>query len=114
MFGLAPPPITLFFRTILWIIRCSQTSGNSEVWVDSSGTHGNYWSDYSAKYPNATEVGTSGVENATYIIDSNNQDNNPLIAQTSAENAVPELLSWLLPLLMIAATVPTNNLKTEK
>jgi parallel beta-helix repeat protein len=84
----------------------AQTAGNNEMWVDSSGTHGNYWSDYSTKYPNATEVGTSGIENATYIIDSNNQDNNPLVNQTIAENTVPELSSSLVLLLMIATTVP--------
>jgi hypothetical protein len=55
---------------------------------------GNYWSDYTAKYHNATEVGTSRVENATYIIDPNNQDKNPLVTLKSTENTIPELLSW--------------------
>jgi parallel beta-helix repeat protein len=27
----------------------------------------NYWSDYTAKYPNATEVGSSGIWDTTYI-----------------------------------------------
>jgi parallel beta-helix repeat protein len=82
-----------------------QTSGNKEVWVDNSGTQGNYWSDYTTKYPNATEVGTSGVENATYIIDSNNQDKTPLVKSISIENSIPELLPWTLLTVICAFTV---------
>jgi len=67
---------------------------------------GNYWSDCTAKYHNATEVGTSRVENATYIIDPNNQDKNPLVTLKSTENTIPELLSWTLLLVMVSSTVP--------
>jgi hypothetical protein len=91
----------------------AQTSGNNEIWVDSAGTHGNYWSDYSTKYPNATEVGTLGVENATYIIDSNNQDNKPLVTQTVTADSVPELSPYLLFLLMTATIVPLIILKRK-
>jgi hypothetical protein len=104
---LALPLITLFFR-IIFVGNSvqAQTSGNKEVWVDSSRTYGTYWSDYSIKYSNATEIDTSGVENITYTIDSNNQDNNPLVTPTITENTIPELSSWIVPLLMIATIVP--------
>lgn len=41
------------------------TSGN--VWDDGYPLGGNYWSDYSAKYPNATEVDSSGIGNTVYV-----------------------------------------------
>ena len=40
---------------------------------------GNYWSDYTTRYPNATEIDNTGVWNIPYIIDENQQDNYPLI-----------------------------------
>jgi len=80
----------------------AQTSGNKEVWADSLGTHGNYWSDYSTKYPNATQIGLSGIENATYSIDSNNQDNNPLMTAAVSETTVPEMSTCAIVAILIS------------
>ena len=52
-------------------------SGSVNDW-DVSGL-GNYWSDYIAKYPNATELDSTGIWNTPYVIDANNEDNNPLV-----------------------------------
>jgi nitrous oxidase accessory protein NosD len=43
-----------------------------------NGTVGNYWSDYQSKYPNATEIDTSGIGDTPYVIDENNTDYYPL------------------------------------
>ena len=87
--------------------------------VFDNGSVGNYWSDYTAKYPNAQEIGASGVYNTAYVIVGNITDKYPLTnphtigstgAQLSAISpnstlspspSVPEL-SWLdiVPLLL--------------
>jgi parallel beta-helix repeat protein len=100
------------------------SEGSTVSW--ESGKIGNYWADYSTKYPNATENGNSGIGNTPYAIDQNNVDHYPLMLKgnnypvpTQTPNptpmptltpAVPEF-SWLilLPLsiflLSIAVTV---------
>ena len=54
---------------------------------------GNYWSDYFIRYPNASEVDSSGVWNTPYVFtDSSNfeyrqfQDNHPLITPVAIPN----------------------------
>jgi parallel beta-helix repeat protein len=81
------------------------------VWVELSGNETvdrNYWSDYLTKYPNATEVDSSGIGNTPYVFDSFGlvsgilQDNHPLMNPVSI--TVPEFPSWIiLPLLIIVA-----------
>jgi parallel beta-helix repeat protein len=62
-----------------------------------NGEKGNYWSDYVTRYPNATEVDSSGVGDTPYIINENNQDNYPLT------NVIPEFPSWtIIPSVLIA------------
>ena len=46
--------------------------------VFDNGSVGNYWSDYTVKYPNAQEIGNSGAYNTPYVIDGNITDNYPL------------------------------------
>jgi nitrous oxidase accessory protein NosD len=58
---------------------------------------GNYWSDYSTKYPNATEIGGSGIGDTPYVINSNNRDNYPLwspaeICDSSSSEPFPTTL----------------------
>jgi parallel beta-helix repeat protein len=66
------------------------------VW--DNGSVGNYWSDYLTRYPNATQVDSSGVWNTPYVIDAYDIDNYPLTVVV-----VPEFPSFLiLPLFMIA------------
>lgn len=63
----------------------SSLGASINIW--DNGTVGNYWSDYQTKYPNATEIGSSGVGNTPYIIDGNNIDHYPLMKPA----AIPEL-----------------------
>ena len=57
-----------------------------ESWDNGYPSGGNYWSDYHAKYPTATETGSSGIANTPYSINSNNTDNYPLIAPFDTSN----------------------------
>ena len=42
-----------------------------------NGQIGNYWGDYSTKYPGVVEVDNSGIGNTPYVIDPNNVDHYP-------------------------------------
>ena len=53
-----------------------------------NGVVGNYWSDFAAKYPNATEVDSTGTWSTPYAIDANNNDHHPLLNPISAEQAI--------------------------
>jgi parallel beta-helix repeat protein len=73
------------------------TSIGINVWDD--GSKGNYWSDYSLKYPNATEIDDSGVWNTPYTISPSEADNYPLKNQY----VIPEFPTFMfLPIFMIA------------
>jgi nitrous oxidase accessory protein len=52
-----------------------------------NGTIGNYWSDYTTKYPDATEVDNTGIWNTPYVIDENNKDSYPLTAPADIETS---------------------------
>jgi parallel beta-helix repeat protein len=52
--------------------------GNANVW--DNGEEGNYWSDYSVRYANASEVGSSGVGDSPFYINENNIDRYPLLS----------------------------------
>ena len=54
-----------------------------------NGTIGNFWSDYQSKYPNATELDSSGIGNLPYVIDENNTDHYPLMAPV--DNTAPSI-----------------------
>jgi parallel beta-helix repeat protein len=56
---------------------------------DNNGK-GNFWSDYQSKYPNATEIGNSGIGSLPYVIDANNTDHYPLLAL--ADNTAPRIV----------------------
>ena len=58
-------------------------SGNDGTWVWDSGSSGNYWSDYTTKYPNATQIDHTGVGDTPYMIDAFNGDNYPLMKEAS-------------------------------
>ncbi len=47
------------------------------VW--DNGSIGNYWSNYTIKYPNASEIGNTGIGDTPYVIDSDNVDRYPLM-----------------------------------
>jgi parallel beta-helix repeat protein len=52
---------------------------STNVWDDGYPSGGNYWSDYEERYPDADELGGSGIWDTPYVIDENNQDNYPLM-----------------------------------
>jgi hypothetical protein len=62
---------------------------NANFW--NNGSVGNFWFDYATKYPNATEIGNTGIGNTPYVIDENNTDYFPLIFPTeiSTTNSTP-------------------------
>jgi nitrous oxidase accessory protein NosD len=79
-----------------------------------NGRVGNYWSDYPLKYPNATEIGDSGVGNTPYVINASNTDRYPLIKQvdTSSTEPIPtptplssSIGAWISPLIITVVTV---------
>lgn len=62
-------------------IQCSYVPNPSFNSTDywNNGSVGNYWSDYLIKYPNASEIGDTGIGNTPYVIDADNVDNFPLM-----------------------------------
>jgi parallel beta-helix repeat protein len=71
---------------------------SSNTWDSGYPSGGNYWSDYETKYPNATEIDSSGIWNTAYAIDSNNIDRYPL----ESPFVVQESSSFLIfPLFMM-------------
>jgi len=55
----------------------SSYNNSTDQWDD--GSIGNYWVEYQTKYPNASEIGDTGVGNVSYLIDANNIDRYPLM-----------------------------------
>jgi parallel beta-helix repeat protein len=59
-----------------WTNSFSRPSINT--WNESK--EGNYWSDYKDRYPNATELNSSGIWATPYVLDPDNKDNYPLMS----------------------------------
>jgi hypothetical protein len=79
--------------------------------VFDNGSKGNYWGDYIAKYPNAQEIGNSGVYNIPYVIDGSIIDNYPLttpyiIVSTGAQSPTSSPNPTLSPTPTSTPTVP--------
>jgi hypothetical protein len=53
-----------------------------------NGSMGNYWGDYLTKYPNASEVGGTGIGDTPYVIDEDNVDHYPIMCPYDIENDV--------------------------
>lgn len=63
-----------------WIANSGIGGLGANIW--DNGSIGNYWSDYASKYPNASQIGSSGIGNSPYIIDSDNTDRYPLMVSS--------------------------------
>ena len=62
------------------VTECNLPSYGILVWLSGSeNVDRNYWSDYSTKYPNATEVDHSGVGNTPYVFYTVNNNNGTLL-----------------------------------
>ena len=57
-----------------------------ETW--DNGTVGNYWDNYTLRYPNAQQEGNSGTWNSPYVISENNTDYHPLVNPVSSDAAL--------------------------
>jgi parallel beta-helix repeat protein len=85
--------------------------GNLNVWDD--GEKGNYWSDYFARYANATEIGTSGIGDTPFYINPNNIDHHPVVE----EGVIPEFPTWipmLLAFLIVAIVITIYRKRLSK
>ena len=69
--------ITLRQNNLINNTQQAVTDANSTIQWDSS-EKGNYWSDYTTRYPNANETDNTGIWDTPYIINENNTDNYPL------------------------------------
>ncbi len=80
-----------------------------------NGTIGNYWDDYSTKYPNATETDNSGVENVPYLVYGNVTDNYPLLAPFEISSIKIQLPAWInsLPTPNAFQAFPSKNSQTN-
>lgn len=73
--------------------------GTMSPW--DNGSTGNYWSDYTIKYPNATEIGQTGIGDTSYLIreDPTITDRYPLVTPVSVQ-----------PITML----PSNSLSSQQ
>jgi parallel beta-helix repeat protein len=76
-----------------------------------NGSIGNYWSDYSIRYPNATEVDSTGIGNTPYVINESNVDHYPFTQPEDINSVIPTPtpsvpeLSWLTIVPLFAITL---------
>jgi parallel beta-helix repeat protein len=87
--------VNAFVEHVLSFNPTHVSNGTDMVSWDKGKT-GNYWSDYQSKYPKASEVDSSGIENTPYIIDASNTDYYPLVKQVNIFTTAPTLHSTLL------------------
>jgi hypothetical protein len=59
-----------------------------------NGAEGNYWSNYLIRYPNASEVGNTGIGDTPYIINADHADHYPLMAPFDISSVTLELPEW--------------------
>jgi hypothetical protein len=64
-------------NNILFDYASASFFNSTNYW--DNGSFGNYWSDYQAKYPNASEIDNTGIGDTPYVIDADNVDYFPLM-----------------------------------
>ena len=65
------------------------------IWDDGYPSGGNYWSDYTTRYPDAQELDDSGIWDTPYVIDEDNQDNYPLMEPWTPSPPLPRTIDEL-------------------
>ena len=55
------------------------SQGSISSWDDGYPSGGNYWGDYTTRYPGALEIDASRIWNTPYVIDASNRDHYPLL-----------------------------------
>ena len=87
---------------------------SANVWNDGYSSGGNYWSDYAGvdvkRGPYKNETGSDGIGDTSYVIEVNNTDRYPLMAQY----AIPEFSPFLILPLFMAATLLTVTVYKRK
>jgi parallel beta-helix repeat protein len=81
--------------------------------------YGNYWSDYSVKYHNATEIASTGIGDTPYMLDANNTDYYPLVRPLEIKlpqtptiaNPMPTPIPSLTPNSPIPSSTPSPTSK---
>jgi hypothetical protein len=63
---------------------CDNSTDDRFIDVDSAnfwdnGSLGNYWIDYLTRYPNASEIGSTGIGDTPYVLGADNVDRYPLM-----------------------------------
>jgi parallel beta-helix repeat protein len=103
--GLEANNNTLYYNFFVNNLQEAKTQSNAfNNW--DNGTTGNYWSDYQSRYPNATEIDSSGIGNTPYAIDPNNIDNYPLLHQTGISKLTSIAgISWLTIIIIVLALI---------
>ena len=90
-----------FINSSLYQVKIDETSNPSMGRWDN-GEIGNYWSDYSTRYPSASEIDNSGIGNTPYVIDGYNEDNHPLMKPY--DTSLLEVEQESFPTLLVIAT----------
>jgi len=83
--------------------QATTTDGSPNIW--DNGSVGNYWSDYLTKYPNATQLDSSGVWNTPYVIDANNTDYYPLMVPIVVVPEFPSIQATMFFMLLTLLAV---------
>lgn len=84
------------------IVENNIMNNSFSVWLSPASTvDRNYWSDYLTRYPNAKEIGNSGIGDTPYMYSGNFADNHPQMKEV----IIPEFPSWIILPLIIAVTL---------
>jgi len=62
---------------------------STNAWDNGFPSGGNYWSDYTMRYPSAQELDDSGIWDTPYVLDGNNQDNYSLMEPWTPLEPIP-------------------------